>query len=47
MLRKYIHYNGYTVDGLPSFLQAEALKPFITEELMQSTTPIVFKLKRL
>jgi hypothetical protein len=35
----------YTVDGLPSFLQAEALKPFITDELMQSTTPIVFKLK--
>jgi len=35
----------YTVDGLPSFLQAEVLKPFITEELMQSTTPIAFKLK--
>src|SRR5437870_3664560 len=33
------------VDGLPSFLQAEVLKPFITEELMQSTTPIVFKLR--
>ncbi len=33
------------VDGLPSFLQAEVLKPFITEELMQSTTPIVFRLR--
>jgi P63C domain len=35
----------YTVDGLPSFLQADALKPFITEELLQSTTPITFKLR--
>jgi hypothetical protein len=35
----------YTVDGLPSFLQAEVLKVFITEELMQSTTPIIFKLR--
>jgi hypothetical protein len=26
-------------------LQAEVLKPFITEELMQSTTPIAFKLR--
>jgi hypothetical protein len=33
------------VDGLPSFLQAEVLKLFISEELMQSTTPIVFKLR--
>ncbi|HKQ46956.1 MAG TPA: P63C domain-containing protein [Phycisphaerae bacterium] len=31
------------VDGLPSFLQADALKPFITQELMASTTPIFFK----
>jgi hypothetical protein len=31
------------VDGVPSFLQAEALKPFLTEELMVSTTPIFFK----
>ncbi|MCH8029593.1 MAG: P63C domain-containing protein [Candidatus Dadabacteria bacterium] len=34
-----------TVDGIPFFLQAEALKPFISEELSQSTTPIFFKLK--
>jgi P63C domain len=34
-----------TVDGLPFFLQAEALKPFISEELMVSTTPILFRLK--
>lgn len=32
-----------TVDGLPFFLQADALKPFITEDLMMSTTPIFFK----
>jgi len=31
------------VDGLPPFLVAENLKPFISEELMQSTTPIVFR----
>jgi hypothetical protein len=31
-------------DVLPSFLQAEVLKPFITDELMQSTTPIHFRL---
>ena len=34
-----------TVDGIPFFLQAEQLKPFITEELMLSTTPIFFRLK--
>jgi hypothetical protein len=34
-----------TVDDLPFFLQAEVLKPFISEELMQSTTPILFRLK--
>jgi len=34
-----------TVDDLPFFLSAEVLKPFITEELMQSTTPIHFRLK--
>jgi hypothetical protein len=31
-----------TVDELPFFLQAEALKPFITEELRTSTTPIFY-----
>jgi hypothetical protein len=34
-----------TVDALPFFLQAEVLKPFITEELRVSTTPILFKFK--
>lgn len=29
-----------TVDGLPFFLQAEILKPFISEELSMSTTNI-------
>jgi hypothetical protein len=31
-----------TADGLPSFLQAEALKPFISDELREATTPIHF-----
>ena len=31
------------VDGLPPFLVAENLKPFISDELRQSTTPIVFR----
>ncbi|MBA3516254.1 MAG: hypothetical protein H0W59_01290 [Chloroflexia bacterium] len=30
------------VDGLPFFLQAEQLNPFISEELRLSTTPILF-----
>ncbi|AEI69208.1 hypothetical protein LILAB_36665 [Corallococcus macrosporus] len=34
-----------TAEGLPFFLQAEALNPFITEELAQSTTPIFFREK--
>lgn len=32
-----------TVDGTPFFLQAELLKPFITEDLRMSTTPIFFR----
>jgi hypothetical protein len=32
-----------TVDGLPFFLQAEALKPFISDDLMMSTTPIFYR----
>lgn len=32
-----------TVDGLPFFLQAKQLKPFITNELMESTTPIFYR----
>lgn len=34
-----------TVDELPFFLQAEALKPFISSELAMSTVPIFFKSK--
>jgi len=34
-----------SVDGLPFFLQAEVLKPFISEELRLLTTPIIFRLK--
>lgn len=34
-----------TVDGIPFFLQAEALKPFITSELIESTTPIFYRTK--
>ena len=33
------------VDGLPFFLSAEILKPFISDELRLSTTPIFFRLK--
>jgi len=32
-----------TVDGLPFFLQADVLKPYISEDLRMSTTPIFFK----
>lgn len=31
------------VDGLPFFLQAEQLKPFISDDLRESTTPIFFR----
>jgi hypothetical protein len=35
--------TGITLlDGLPPFLAAENLKPFITDDIRQSTTPIVF-----
>ncbi|MDR9850228.1 P63C domain-containing protein [Herbaspirillum huttiense] len=34
-----------SVDGLPFFLQAEALKPFINKELIESTTPLFFREK--
>jgi P63C domain len=34
-----------TVDSLPFFLQAEQLKPFVSNELMLSTTPILFRMK--
>lgn len=32
-----------SVDGMPPFLSAENLKPFISDELRQSTTPIFFR----
>ena len=32
-----------TVDGLPTFLQANALNPFINDELRASTTPILYR----
>ncbi len=32
-------------DGLPFFLQAEVLRPFITEEMSEATTPIFFRTK--
>jgi hypothetical protein len=31
------------VDGIPPFIAAENLKPFISDELMQSTTPVMFR----
>lgn len=34
-----------TVDQLPFFLQADTLKPFISEELAQSTNPIFYRTK--
>ncbi len=34
-----------TVDGIPFFLQAEVLKPFIDNDLIMSTTPIFYKTK--
>jgi hypothetical protein len=34
-----------TGDGLPSFLQAEQLNAFITDEIRLATTPILFRLK--
>jgi hypothetical protein len=36
-----------TVDseGLPFFLQAERLQPFVSEELIETTTPIIFRTK--
>jgi hypothetical protein len=32
-------------DGLPPFLQAEQLKPFISEELRLATSPILFRFR--
>lgn len=35
-----------TVDGVPFFLQAEVLKPFVSQEILESTTPIFFRDKQ-
>jgi hypothetical protein len=35
-----------TVDGVSTFLQAEILKPFVSEELMKTTTPVFFRDKQ-
>jgi len=35
-----------TADGLPFFLQAEVLKPFVDNDLRESTTPILFRNKQ-
>lgn len=37
------HGSVALVDGLPPFLTASNLKPFISEDLRESTTPIVFR----
>lgn len=36
-------HGATAVDGLPAFLRANNLKPFIDNDLMRSTTPIVFQ----
>jgi hypothetical protein len=35
--------GSFAVDGMPPFLAADSLQPFISEELRQSTTPIFFR----
>lgn len=35
--------QGAMVDNTPAFLSANNLKPFISDELLESTTPIVFR----
>ncbi len=35
-----------SLDDLPAFLRSNNLKPFITNELRDSTTPIIFKTDR-
>jgi P63C domain len=37
--------TGVLVDQLPFFLQADVFKPFISDELVQSTTPIFYRTK--
>lgn len=38
--------RGSTVDGLPPFLRAKNLIPFITSDLIRSTEPIIFETRR-
>lgn len=38
--------EGSTVDGMPPFLRAKNLIPFITSDLIRSTEPIVFETRR-
>jgi len=38
--------EGSTVDGLPPFLRAKNLIPFITSDLIRSTEPIIFETRR-
>jgi hypothetical protein len=40
-----IYGGSEVVEGLPPFLSAENLKPFVSDKLRQSTTPIMFKSK--
>lgn len=35
--------EGATVDGLPAFLRANNLQPFISQDLLESTNPIIFE----
>jgi hypothetical protein len=35
--------GSFTVDGLPPFLAADNLSPFISDDLRQSTTPVFFR----
>jgi hypothetical protein len=35
--------SSLLVEGLPPFLAAQNLKPFISEDLLKSTTPVVFR----
>jgi hypothetical protein len=35
--------NRTRIDGLPPFLVADALQPFITDELREATTPIIYR----
>lgn len=35
--------QGYSKEGLPPFLQASNLRPFITDELINITKPIIYK----